>query len=168
MFGYITRAASDLGYDVLISLQQLTKAQASFAAAERQIDQLREEFRKSVLADLAEAEARARLAREDLNKANLRRYQQSLKAPIDGVVQQLAVHTIGAVVKHADPLLVVVPGEGEFLTNIEQRINKQLERDFIEGFEAVPPPPEKKPTEEPTAPGKKRLNPMHRKRRRKL
>jgi ATP-dependent RNA helicase DeaD len=63
----------------------------------------------------------------------------------------------------------VVPGEGEFLTNIEQRINKQLERDFIEGFEAVPPPPEKKkPEEEPTAAGKKRLNPMHRKRKRRL
>ena len=63
----------------------------------------------------------------------------------------------------------VVPGEGEVLTSIEQRINKQLGRDFIEGFEAVPPPPEKKkPDEEPTTPGKKRLNPMHRKRKRRL
>ncbi len=35
----------------------------------------------------------------------------------------------------------VVPGEGDFLTSIEQRINKELKRDSIEGFEAVPPPP---------------------------
>jgi len=61
----------------------------------------------------------------------------------------------------------VVPGEGEFLTNIEQRINKQLKRDHIEGFEAVPPPPPvKEPEEDPMA-GKKRLNPMHKKVRRR-
>lgn len=31
----------------------------------------------------------------------------------------------------------VVPGEGEVLTSIEQRINKELKRDQFEGFEAV-------------------------------
>ena len=61
----------------------------------------------------------------------------------------------------------VVPGEGEFLTSIERRINKELKRDTIEGFEAVPPPPKPKEVEEEVAPGKKRLNPMHRKVRRR-
>ncbi len=61
----------------------------------------------------------------------------------------------------------IVPGEGEFLTNIERRINKELKRDSIEGFEAVAPPPQpKEPEEEPT-PGRKRLNPMHKKVRRR-
>jgi hemolysin D len=32
-----------------------------------------------------------------------------LTAPVDGIVQQLAVHTIGGVVKTADTLLVLVP-----------------------------------------------------------
>ncbi|MGI9474161.1 MAG: DEAD/DEAH box helicase [Rubripirellula sp.] len=57
----------------------------------------------------------------------------------------------------------IVPGEGEFLTSIEQRINKQLERDTIDGFEAVPPPPKAPEPKEPEAPGRKRLNPMNRK-----
>ncbi|MBL6723682.1 DEAD/DEAH box helicase [Rubripirellula sp.] len=61
----------------------------------------------------------------------------------------------------------VVPGEGEFLTSIEQRINKQLKRDHIEGFEAVAPPPVIAPTEEETGPAKRKLNPMHRKVRRR-
>ena len=34
---------------------------------------------------------------------------QRLSAPVDGVVQQLAVHTIGGVVTPAQPVLVVVP-----------------------------------------------------------
>jgi len=32
-----------------------------------------------------------------------------MSAPVDGVVQQLAVHTIGGVVTPAQPVLVVVP-----------------------------------------------------------
>lgn len=101
--------------DLQIAKDQIIKARAAFDAVDRQMDQLREEFRKTVLAELAEAEARARLAQEDLNKADLRRNLQSLKAPVDGVVQQLAIHTIGAVVQGGDPLLVLVPGEGELI-----------------------------------------------------
>lgn len=62
----------------------------------------------------------------------------------------------------------VVPGEGEFLTGIEQRINKQLKRDSIDGFEAVAPPPEPKQIEDQANPGRKRLNPMNKKVRRRL
>lgn len=61
----------------------------------------------------------------------------------------------------------VVPGEGEFLTNIERRINKELKRDQIEGFEAVAPPPKVESKKEDAEPAKRRLNPMHRKVRRR-
>ena len=58
----------------------------------------------------------------------------------------------------------VVPGEGDILTSIEQRINKELIRDSIDGFETVPQPVKAAPTAEEAAPApKKRLNPMHRK-----
>ena len=101
--------------DLAIAQDEIVKANASLQATNQQIDQLREEFRKTILAELAEAEARARLAREDLNKADQRFALQSLKAPIDGVVQQLAVHTIGGVVQPAEALMSVVPGEGELV-----------------------------------------------------
>ncbi|QEG42565.1 DEAD/DEAH box helicase [Roseimaritima ulvae] len=60
----------------------------------------------------------------------------------------------------------IVPGEGEFLTSVEQRINKELERDSMEGFEAVEPPPKPVVKEEPDSdqPKRKKLNPMNRKR----
>jgi ATP-dependent RNA helicase DeaD len=58
----------------------------------------------------------------------------------------------------------VVPGEGDVLTSIEQRINKELIRDSIDGFEAAPKPkPRVEKVEESDAPAKKKLNPMHRK-----
>ena len=101
--------------DLVVARDKIAKANAAFDATNRQIDQIRAEFRKTVLADLTEAQARVRLAREDINKANLRHTLQSLKAPVDGVVQQLAVHTIGGVVEPAKVLMVVVPGKGELV-----------------------------------------------------
>ncbi len=58
----------------------------------------------------------------------------------------------------------IVPGEGDVLTSIEQRINKLLKRDSLPGFEAILPPlkVEEEPVEEGTE-VKRRLNPMHRK-----
>ena len=59
----------------------------------------------------------------------------------------------------------VVPGEGEVLTSIEQRINKELKRDTLDGFEAVPvaKPAETDGDPEEKNPTKRRLNPMNRK-----
>ncbi len=57
----------------------------------------------------------------------------------------------------------VVPGEGEILTSIERRINKELHRDTIEGFEAVPPPPSVAAVTEADKPKRSTLNPMSRK-----
>jgi hemolysin D len=44
-------------------------------------------------------------------KAEQRERLTQLKAPVSGVVQQLAVHTSGGVVTEAQPLMVVVPEE---------------------------------------------------------
>lgn len=62
----------------------------------------------------------------------------------------------------------VVPGEGEVLTSIERRINKELKRDSIEGFEAVPPKPQQVASQDEVKPLKSKLNPMHRKRKRRM
>ena len=59
----------------------------------------------------------------------------------------------------------IVPGEGEFLTNIERRINKQLIRDEMDGFEAVPVKTEVVVAAPKATPS--RLNPMARKRTRR-
>jgi len=79
------------------------------AAAQAQVQE--REFRRGRLAELAEVETRAASLAQDILKASQRARTQRLTAPIDGVVQQLAVHTVGGVVTPAQPLMVVVPGE---------------------------------------------------------
>ena len=55
----------------------------------------------------------------------------------------------------------IVPGEGEFLTSIERRINKELGRDEFKEFEAVPRKVEVAKVEAKQTPTV--LNPMNRK-----
>jgi len=50
-------------------------------------------------------------SRQDARKASEHGRQLSLIAPVDGTVQQLNVHTIGAAVPVAQPLMVLVPEE---------------------------------------------------------
>ena len=73
------------------------RARANMAGVNQQIAMARAEAVREVLADLAKAEADARLAREELTKATQRQSQQVLRSPVDGVVQQLAIYSEGAV-----------------------------------------------------------------------
>ena len=52
---------------------------------------------------------RAAAVSQDVVKAARRRAVQRLVSPVDGVVQQLAVHTVGGVVTPGQQLMVVVP-----------------------------------------------------------
>ncbi|HWA23950.1 MAG TPA: HlyD family type I secretion periplasmic adaptor subunit [Caulobacterales bacterium] len=67
------------------------------------------------LTALNEADANFRLRQEELKKAEEKASLTTLVAPIDGVVAQLKVHTLGAVVKPADPLLIVVPRDSDLV-----------------------------------------------------
>lgn len=84
-------------------------ARAGIGTLEAEMRSLREGFGKTAVTDLAEANDRAGLAGEELRKAERRRQYQELRAPVDGVVQQLAVTTVGGVVQPAQPLMVIVP-----------------------------------------------------------
>ncbi|MFN7400127.1 MAG: HlyD family efflux transporter periplasmic adaptor subunit [Sandaracinobacter sp.] len=61
----------------------------------------------------------ARQAEEELTKADRRQSQQVVRSPADGLVQQLAVYSEGAVLKAADPILVVVPDKGELIVEAQ-------------------------------------------------
>lgn len=101
--------------DIEIQAQTLEKAKAAIATVDSEVERVTAEFRKTVIAELAEAENQVVIQEKNLEKARQRLELQRLTAPIDGVVQQLAVHTLGGVVQPAQPLLVIVPGTGELI-----------------------------------------------------
>ena len=81
----------------------------ALAALERQRVETEAEYRKSLFSDLAKAEAEANEHQEEVHKSALKRNLRTLRAPVDGTVQQLAVHTLGGVVTPAEQLMVIVP-----------------------------------------------------------
>jgi hemolysin D len=100
----LTNMTSDKG--------QLREAEAGAVATERKIEQTQKQF----LADQADKLAAAIKQRDHLTqdaiKSQAKAQRTRLLAPIDGIVQQLAVTTIGQVISPGQALLVVVPQDG--------------------------------------------------------
>ncbi|MEN9657605.1 MAG: hypothetical protein RL571_1070 [Pseudomonadota bacterium] len=67
------------------------------------------EFRRTQHDLLSQASEQARSITQDVVKAGQLQKQTRLTAPVAGIVQQLAVHTVGGVVTPAQALLVIVP-----------------------------------------------------------
>jgi hemolysin D len=97
-----------------VARHQLEGAEASIAALVQQKQETDSEFHAQTLDDLAKAKQKLAELDQDRIKATQRTELQTLKAPVDGTVEQLAIHTIGGVVTPAQSLMVVVP-EGSHL-----------------------------------------------------
>jgi hemolysin D len=84
---------------------------AGIAAAESQVRRVEAEVERALRDELAEAERKAATLTQEKAKAGQKLGLQTLRAPVDGVVQQLGVNTVGGVVTQAQTLAVVVPAD---------------------------------------------------------
>jgi hemolysin D len=96
-------------HNIDVQLAAAARARAGMANVDAQMRALREEFAGHAATDLATAEGESSQRGEELRKSERRRVMQQLRAPVDGTVQQLAVHTVGGIVQPAQPLMVIVP-----------------------------------------------------------
>jgi membrane fusion protein, hemolysin D len=94
-----------------VQKSHLHEAEAAVAAIRETRGQAIAEYSHSISDDLAKAEQKASGLAQDLIKAEQKTRLQELTAPVDGVVQQLAIHTVGGVVTPAQSLLVIVPSD---------------------------------------------------------
>ncbi len=94
-----------------VQKSHLHEAEAAVAAIQETRAQAVAEYSKGLSDDLAKSEQKANGLAQDLIKAQQKTRLQQLTSPVDGVVQQLAVHTVGGVVTPAQSLLVIVPDD---------------------------------------------------------
>ncbi|HEV2438833.1 MAG TPA: HlyD family type I secretion periplasmic adaptor subunit [bacterium] len=99
----------DASQNLAAARHKLVEGTAALREAQHQYQATGSEFVKARLGELAEQETRAASLAQEVAKASQQTAIQRLTAPIDGVVQQLAVHTVGGVVTPAQQLLVIVP-----------------------------------------------------------
>jgi hemolysin D len=97
--------------ELSVQKSRLQEAEASVAAIRETRGQAEAEYRHTLSDELAKAEQKAGGLTQDMIKAEQRNRLQLLTASVDGMVQQLAVHTVGGVVTPAQPLLVIVPSD---------------------------------------------------------
>jgi hemolysin D len=98
-------------HELDVQKRKADEATAAIAAIDEQRNAADKEFRRERYTDLVEAQRKAEGLSEDVVRAQHRAELQLLTSPVDGTVQQLAVHTIGGVVTPAQTLLVVVPSD---------------------------------------------------------
>lgn len=93
----------------VVQSRKLVEIEAARQALEQQLGQTKSGFERQVLSDLSDAQKKVEELSQDLVKAERKMNEQVLRSPIDGTVQQLALHTVGGVVTAAQQLMIVVP-----------------------------------------------------------
>ncbi len=97
--------------DLAMQRNRVQEIASALSAAQEELHVLMADFRQQTLDRLREAEQQVAQGTPELAKAGQRDRLMTLRAPVDGTVQQLEVHTVGGVVTPAQELLAVVPQE---------------------------------------------------------
>ncbi len=97
--------------DLATQRNRVQEIRSALSAAEEELRVLVTDTRQQTLDGLRQAEEQIGQMAPQVAKTGQRDRLMALRAPVNGTVQQLAVHTVGGVVTPAQPLLVVVPAE---------------------------------------------------------
>lgn len=111
--GYLEReqARIEQESDLANQRSRLRETEAALREVQGQRQALMAETRRATLDSTTEAQQRLDALDQEWKKADSRGKLMRLTSPVDGTVQQLAVHTEGGVVTEAQPLMVIVPSD---------------------------------------------------------
>jgi adhesin transport system membrane fusion protein len=113
----------------------LPRVEAALAEAEENGREIELEFRRAVSEQITLVQLEIERERSRLLKATEQRARAVIASPIDGVIQNLAYHTIGGVVGPGDPIMQIVPSRERLL--IEARLDPRDIGHFEVGQRAV-------------------------------
>ncbi|ABK44475.1 type I secretion membrane fusion protein, HlyD family [Magnetococcus marinus MC-1] len=102
----------ELQRDLAIQKSRLAELLAGLDVTRKRFAETEARFRKEVMEKYVESEQRVIDIEQELTKAARRNQLQVLRSPIDGVVQNLVIHTVGGVVQPAQELMRIVPTSG--------------------------------------------------------
>lgn len=96
------------------------KLEAALREASLQVAEQTSQLQREALAELTARRAEWSVVQETLRGAEERVRRTDIRSPVDGVVNSLAVNTVGAYVNPGERLLDIVPSDGKLL--IEARV----------------------------------------------
>lgn len=99
------------------------RAAAALEEANRRIDEEKLKVRRATQAELTETEVNLARNRETMNQASDQQRRAAIASPIDGIVKNLRLNTIGGVVKPGESLMEIVPVHDRL--NIEAKVSPE-------------------------------------------
>ncbi|WP_265587731.1 HlyD family type I secretion periplasmic adaptor subunit [Sphingomicrobium arenosum] len=114
------REVIDLEGRIAAAREQRGRAQAAIAEANAQAAEARADFQQQALDERSQVASRIAVNRESLRGAEGRLARTELRSPVDGVVNNLAVTTIGGFVQAGESVMEVVPVGDKLL--VETRV----------------------------------------------
>lgn len=93
------------------------KLKAARAEAEARLSQADKEYSQQAADDLEKVQGQLSEERESLKAANDKAARTEIRAPVDGVVHALIVHTVGGVVQPGGAVLQLVPSGTELIVS---------------------------------------------------
>ncbi len=113
-----TRERVELERDLATQRARLIEAQSALNESEHATAAFLAETQRNLNDRNAAADSKAQQLSQDQTKATQRERLTHLASPVDGVIQQLAIHTTGGVVTSAQPLMIVVPDSAKVTAEV--------------------------------------------------
>src|SRR5205807_6026772 len=104
-------------------IAQIAQTRGKIAETELQIIQVDQDMRTEVGKDLAEIRAKTAELVEKKVAAEDQLKRIDIRAPQDGMVHQLDIHTVGGVVQAGTPLMLIVPAADKLI--VEAKVQPQ-------------------------------------------
>jgi HlyD family secretion protein len=122
-FNQLQREEARLGGERGNLISEMARARGRISESELQILQLDQNFKTDVLKDLRDAEGRLSEVKEKVVAAGDQFNRVDIRAPQNGIVHQLTVHTIGGVISPGETVMQIVPGADELV--LEGKVEPQ-------------------------------------------
>ena len=109
--GYLEQEQARIEQEADLANQRsrLNEIGAALREAHGQRAVITAETRRISLDSITDGQQKTAALKQELLKADARSKLMQLTSPVDGTVQQLAVHTVGGVVTPAQPVMLIVP-----------------------------------------------------------
>lgn len=115
----LERTLAEMEGDMARIRASLPRARAAIAEAESRIAEKQASFRALAQADLNDRTVKQSALSEQMRGRADRKTRTEVRAPVKGVVKQVKVTSIGAVVKPGDSLVEIVPLDDQLLVEVQ-------------------------------------------------
>ncbi len=120
----LQREVSDLSGQLKANEEKLVGLQAELSASKRELQDQDDKFRSQALGELNEVETQIRQLEESLKSIGDRVSRAELRAPVTGIINNIALKTIGGVIEPAHKLIEIVPVDDELKIVAKVRPNE--------------------------------------------